>query len=199
MRYQRFPLDKILATSSVALLSVLSCGHAQSDVDLNVWFANDVDTTQIFFSDDPAFLVMVDADPGDTLKPDTLAVSLSTEQGDRETYLAVETGPASGQYVAAVAMKAIKSPPTPDNHLIELDGSVPETETVVLEAAVDLGDGPETASMDLGFPAGDAIAARGRGFLPGRLPDGIPYSVDGRMLRKGAAAPVRGMSVLRRP
>lgn len=163
---------------------ILTAAPASAQIDINLWFGDAGDTTQIFYSTGPTFFVIVETDSGDSAKIDTVAVGLSTEQGDRETCRAVETGPGSNRFVALVALAGIKSAPVPDNGVLEVDGTGLNGETVMLEGIVDLGDGPETAAMDLGMPGGDAILpwARVRRAAP---EDGASkrYSVDGRRVQ----------------
>ncbi|MDB5104014.1 MAG: hypothetical protein JWP91_1703 [Fibrobacteres bacterium] len=151
-----------------------------------MWYANDVDTAQISFADDPRFLVIVECDTLDPAKPDTVDVVLRTEQGDQEILKAIETGPASGRMVAAVSLKGIYTDPVSGNGLLEVDGTSMNGESLILDGSVDLGNGPESASMDLGFPGGDAIVPRAK-IRHGRTARAGTdlHSVDGKRVPSG--------------
>ncbi|GEM_PF-4093696 len=168
--------------TTLLTIALFFSAPASAHPDYNLWFANDIDTTQIFYNDASRFLVILDTDAGDSSKVDTIAVSLATEQGDRETVRVVETQPASNHYVTAVMMKVIGTEPTPDNGALELDGSGLAQQTVALEASVETDAGPESASMDLGLPKKDGIFRRVK-FEGKAYAEASKYCVDGRLVR----------------
>jgi hypothetical protein len=190
------PMVRSRVTTMLPAL-ILCFAPACAQTDINLWFGDAEDTTQIFYSTGPTFYVIVETDSGDSARIDTVAVGLSTEQGDRETCRAVETGPASNRFVAVVKMAGLRSAPVPDNGVLEVDGSSLDGETVVLVGTVDLGDGPETAGMDLGLPGGDGVLPRARARRAVRGEDAETlHSVDGRRIQpRRAASSVRTVSI----
>lgn len=121
-----------------------------------VWFATAADTSQIFYNEEPRFLIVV------------------------------ETAPASGRFIAEVNLKGVYGEPASGNGFIEIDGNSMNGETLVMDATAEVGAVTEMASLDLGFPGGDAIQPKARIARRRAAGTGVEaYTLDGRMLPRG--------------
>jgi hypothetical protein len=174
------------ASSAFAVALLLSAPAHSQPGSILVWFATPDDTSQIFYNEEPRFLVVVETPSPDSSVLDTLSVVVATEQGDRETVKAAETAPASGRFIAEVNLRGVYDEPLSGNGFLEIDGNSMNGETIVMDATVEVGDVSEIASLDLGFPGADAIQPKAR--VTRRRPattGAEAYTIDGRMLPRG--------------